>query len=264
MKINTLSILLSAALLMSCNNAAKKENPINVTSSESKPETELFNSKGYELMSQKCFICHFQKPDFAKRNQMIAPPMLRIQEHYKPVYSNKSDFVKATTDFINNPSEEKTLMPGAVKKFKLMPKLIYDEKELQLILESLYDMDFGKAPKMRMEMMDINGIQLNNGEKWKLKQVSIQQMNDVIEKVNDFKSDDIVDYNQLGKDVFNEAKKIMLDDSYTGEKFNQIHLFFYGIEDNMHTLMTIKSTDEAKNKISELKNKLNEFKNYFE
>jgi hydroxymethylpyrimidine pyrophosphatase-like HAD family hydrolase len=145
-----------------------------------------------------------------------------------------------------------------------MPKLMYNEKELQLIAETLYDIDFGKAPKMRMTMMGANGMQLNNGKKWKLKPVSIQQMDAVIKKVNDFKSDNIVEYNQLGKAIFNDAKKIMLDDSYTGEKFDQIHLFFYGIEGNMHTLMVIKSTDEAKNQLAELKNKLNEFNTYFE
>jgi hydroxymethylpyrimidine pyrophosphatase-like HAD family hydrolase len=115
-----------------------------------------------------------------------------------------------------------------------------------------------------MTMMGANGMQLNNGKKWKLKPVSIQQMDAVIKKVNDFKSDNIVEYNQLGKAIFNDAKKIMLDDSYTGEKFDQIHLFFYGIEGNMHTLMVIKSTDEAKNQLAELKNKLNEFNTYFE
>ena len=215
-------------------------------------------------MSQKCFVCHFQKPDPAKMNQMIAPPLLRVQEHYKPAYPNKSDFVKVIIEYINNPSVEKTLMPGAVKKFKLMPKLIYDKNELQLIVETLFDMDFGKAPKMKMGMMGSNGIQLNNGKKWKLKLVSIQQMDTVIKKVNDFKSDNIVDYNQLGKAIFNDTKKIMLDDSYTGEKFNQIHLFFSGIESNMHILMAIASIDEAKNQLSELKNKLNEFNKYFE
>lgn len=262
MKTNILSILLSAAVLMSCNNASKKESASNMMLLESKQDTSQLNSKGYELMSQKCFICHFPKPDPTKRNQMIAPPMLRVQEHYKPAYPNKSDFIKAVTDFTNNPSEEKTLMPGAVKKFKLMPKLIYDGKELQLIAETLYDMDFGKAPKMTM--MGVNNIQLNNGKKWKLKSESIQQMDAVIKKVNVFKSDDIVDYNKLGKAIFNDAKKIMLEDYYTGEKFNQIHLFFSGIEGNMHTLMAIKSPGEAKKQLSELKIKLNDFKNYFE
>jgi hypothetical protein len=267
MKANLSSILLSALLFINCNNATRnitEESTLNVTSSELETETEQSYSKGYELMRQKCFICHFQKPDPTKRNQMIAPPMLRVQEHYKPAYPNKSDFVKATIAFINNPSKETTLMPGAVKKFNLMPKLVYDEKELQLITETLYDMDFGKTPKLKMQMMGANGLQLNNGKKWKLRPESIKQMDAVIRKVNDFKSDNIADYNQLGKDVFNDAKMIILDDSYTDEKFNQIHLFFNGIEGNMHTLMAIQSKDEAKNQLSELKIKLNEFNSYFE
>ena len=93
MKTNILSILLSAAVLMSCNNASKKESASNMMLLESKQDTSQLNSKGYELMSQKCFICHFPKPDPTKRNQMIAPPMLRVQEHYKPAYPNKSDFI---------------------------------------------------------------------------------------------------------------------------------------------------------------------------
>lgn len=267
MKTIILSILLSAALFMSCNNDTKKtsdERTSNVNSSESKQTSAVFNSKGYELMSQKCFVCHFQKPDPAKINQMIAPPMLQVQEHYKPAYPNKSDFVKKIIDYINNPSEENTLMPGAVRKFNLMPKLIYDEQELQLIAETLFDMDFGDAPQMNMEMIGVNGLQMNDGKKWKLEPESIQQMEAVIKKVNDFKSDNIEDYNLLGKEVFNDAKEIILNDSYTGEKFNQIHLFFFGIENNMHTLMALESIEESENQLSELKNKLNEFNKYFE
>jgi hypothetical protein len=264
MKTKFLSIIMSVALLASCNNDAKnarEDTPSEEMTSESNSNTAIFDSKGYELMSEKCFACHLPKPNPAKKHQMIAPPMLRIQEHYKPAFPNKAEFIKATIDFINNPSKEKTLMPGAVKKFNLMPKLIYDEKELHLILETLYDIDFGKAPKMEM---GIEGMQLNNGEKWELKPESVRQMEAVIQKVNDFESDNIADYNQLGKDVFNHAKKIILDDSYTGEKFNQIHLFFNGIESNMHTLMSIDSISEAENQLAELKTKLNEFHKYFE
>lgn len=261
------STLLSIIFLANCSNSDDKK------SSDSIPEIAplveqqeiaSLNSKGLELMTQKCLFCHFQKPDPAKMDQMIAPPMLRVQEHYKPAYPNKEDFVAAIIDYLNDPSEDKTLMPGAVKKFKLMPKLFYPEEELQLIVAAFYDMDFDEAPKLRMEMMGANGIQLNNGEKWKLKTESFQHMDAITKKVNSFKSDNVADYNQLAKDVFNEAKKIMLDDSYTGEKFNQIHLFFNGIEGNMHTLMAIQSIDDANIQLSELRNKLNEFSNYFE
>ncbi len=271
MKLN-LIIFALLIMLISCNTSRKKEkeNSGLVRTSKVDPNdnsikvNSIVDSMGYKLMVQKCYICHFEKPTPTKRNEMIAPPMLRVQEHYKSTFTNKEEFINAVISFTNNPSKEKTLMPGAVKKFKLMPKLFYDDKELLLIAETMYDYDFGSAPKMRMQMMSRNGVQLNHGEKWKLKPESVQLMEAITKKVNHFSSDNIADYNQLSKDVFNEVKKIMLDDAYTGEKFNQIHLFFYGIEDHMHLLMSLQSIDEARNQFYELKKKLNTFNAYFE
>lgn len=268
MKIYLLIVTLLIGLL-SCNTSqknkeySKSDNSIveNTSQNEGVEQKAVFNSKGYELMKQKCYLCHFEKPDPLKREQMIAPPMLRIKEHYKPTYPNKTEFSNAIIDFINNPSLEKTLMPGAVKKFKLMPKLIYDAEELRLIAETIYD--FGSAPKIKTQMMG-GMLQLDNGKKWVLKKESIEQISAVINKINNYKSTNIADYNQLGKDTFNDAKKIMLDDSYTGELFNQIHIFFYGIENNMHTLMATKSKNEGEKQLTELKNKFKEFHNYFE
>jgi len=267
MKTALFSILLSVTILAGCNNEGNNtdtEQNAEEIGSQIDQENTAIKSKGYELMTQKCFICHFQRPDPSRKGQMIAPPMLRVQEHYKPTYPNKADFVKSVIEYIHNPSLENTLMPGAVKKFRLMPKLMYDEKELQLIVEALYDTDFGEAPRMKGHRMNAGGMQLNQGEKWKLKPESIEQIDVVIERVTHFKSDNIEDYNQLGKDVFNDAKSIMLDDSYTGETFNNIHIFFSGIEGDMHLLMSVKSIDEAEIQLSELKEKLNDFKNYFE
>ncbi len=221
-----------------------------------------FNEKGYELMKQKCYLCHFEKPDPSKKDQMIAPPMLRVQEHYKPTYPNKTEFVNAIMAIVKNPSIENTLMPGAVKKFNLMPKLIYDDAELRLIAETMYDYNFGSAPKMNMQMKE-SALKLNNGKKWILKKESIEQVNAVVSKLNNYKSSSIVDYNQLGKDIFNDAKKIMLEDEYKGELFDQIHNFFFGVEENMHTLMSTKSESEAKIQLTELKTKFKEFHNYF-
>ncbi|MGB8375735.1 MAG: hypothetical protein WCE57_10480, partial [Salegentibacter sp.] len=136
--------------LISCN-TGQKENEQDLKTANSIQEEISVNkeveqntaadSRGYELLKQKCYICHFEKPDPSKRDQMIAPPMLQVQEHYKPTYPNKEDFVNAIMAIVKNPSAEKTLMPGAVKKFNLMPKLIYDDAELRLIAETIYEYD---------------------------------------------------------------------------------------------------------------------------
>ena len=263
MKTNLFIVILLISLI-SCNTKQKKDNyEKSERSNEGVEQNAVFNEKGYKLMTQKCYLCHFEKPDPSKKDLMIAPPMLRIQEHYKPTYPNKTEFINAIVAIVNNPSLEKTLMPGAIKKFNLMPKLIYDKAELRLIAETIYDYDFGSAPKMNREM---NGgmLALNNGEKWILKKESMEQINAVVNKLNTYESSDIADYNQLGKDIFNDAKKIMLEDAYTGELFDQIHNFFFGIENNMHTLMSTKSENEAKIQLKALKTKFKEFHNYFE
>ena len=263
MKKKLLLVFLLVVSILSCNNNKKEkyeEKEVDVTEKSTKNEVIEITSKGYELMKQKCFICHFEKPDPSRRDEMLAPPFLRIQEHYKPTYPNKEEFIAAVMAIINNPSEENTLMPGAVRKFNLMPKLVYDQEELQLIAEALYDIDYGSAPKMRMNQ----DLQMNNGKKWKLSQESMGQINAIIKNLDNFNTTDISAYNQLGKDVFNEAKVIMLDDSYTGELWNQIHNFFSDIEDNMHALMSTQSMDKAENELIILKIKFKEFTNYFE
>ena len=189
MKTNLLIVTLFIGLI-SCNTGQKsKENSIveDISLDEGVEQNIQSNSKGYELMQQKCYLCHFEKPTPSKRDQMIAPPMLRVQEHYKPTYPNKDEFVNAIMAIVKNPSDEKTLMPGAVKKFKLMPKLIYDDAELRLIAETIYDYDFGSAPKMRMQMTG-GMLQLDNGKKWILKKESIEQINTVVNKINNYKS----------------------------------------------------------------------------
>ena len=67
----------------------------------------------------------------------------------------------------------------------------------------------------------------------------------------------------MGKDVFNEVKVIVLDDSYSGEIWDEIHTFFNGIEENMYTLVSTNSLVEAKNQMMVLKFKFLEFRKFF-
>ncbi len=254
-------IILISTFLLSCNyhsgtnNTGKKE-----TTKTS--QVKIKESKGYQLMVSKCFICHLPKPDPAKMNQMIAPPMMRVKAHYLPEYSDKKSFVQAVMAIVKNPSEKNTLMPGAVKKFHVMPKLVYNDQDLKLIIETIYDYQFGSTPNSRMQMM--GKLKLNNGHRWKLKKETMEKVNVIINKLSGFKSDKIKDYNQFGKELFNDAKFILLDKSYTGEKFNQIHNFVNGVEDDMHALIAEKSVNEAKKTVLDIKTKFAKFHNFFE
>jgi len=257
--------------LTSCNTSQKEnqqdQNYIDPSETEDSRYAEAEKNtspdpQGYELMTQKCFICHLPKPDPSKSAQMIAPPMVQVQEHYKPAYPEKEEFINAMVAFIQNPSREKTLMPGAVKKFNLMPKLLYEENELRLIAETLYEHDFGTAPA-RTGKNPVGELKLNNGSKWVLKKETMDRMNAAMQKINSFDSNELSDYNRLGKEIFDDAKIILLDDSYDGELFDQIHIFFNGIENHMHGLIAADSKAEAEKQLTELRDRFKEFHTYF-
>ena len=253
---------LALATLMSCNTKKEKKITETTPNTETVAKTPKISEKGYALMKQNCFVCHIEKPDPSKRGQMIAPPMLRVQEHYKPSYPNKEEFVQAIKRWVNNPTEDKVMMPGAVRKFNLMPKLAVADADLQLIAETLYSIDFGNMPKMHQK--GETKLSLNDGKKWQLNATSKKVIAGINKELVGFKSDDIKAYNQLGKTIFNDAKKILLDKSYDDKTFAQIQNFFHNIEGNMHNLIAAKTVEQAKKEKQILEKKFQNFFNYFE
>jgi hypothetical protein len=255
-----LSIIAIVTIFVACNTNSS-ENTENKKPDNNKKQ-EAYSIKGYQLMQQKCFVCHMEKPDPSNKASMIAPPMMMVQKHYKPTYKNKDEFVNAIAAFVSNPDEKKALMPGAVRKFNLMPNLGYDKDEIKLIAETLFDIDFGNMPKTKMEHS--GSLSLNNGEKWKLKPESMEAVNSIIEKLNSFQSEDVDDYNQLGKEIFDHAKTILLDTDYKGALLDQVHFFFGSVEGNIHALEATESIDEAKMLVEKMKKQFAEFDKYFE
>ena len=110
MKTKLLTIVILVIMMLgftNCNSEKKKKKDNFSEVVAQKSSMNIFESKGYKLMEQKCYICHFAKPDPSKRASMIAPPMLRVQEHYKPTYPNKDDFVNAIVTWAKHPIEGK-------------------------------------------------------------------------------------------------------------------------------------------------------------
>ncbi len=265
-KIKTTALVLLIGMigltgLIACNTNAdgKKAEP---DKSAKEGKVVLADTAAYALMKQKCAACHMLKPDPSKRGAMLAPPMIRVKEHYEPSFQTRDEFVDAMGAFVLNPIEEDVLMPGAVRKFKLMPNLGLSEQEAKLIAGVIYDTDFGSIPKMKME--NSANINLNDGKKWKLKPDHIAMMSRVNQKLGQFESDKLEDYNQLGKEVFAEVKTILLDKDYNDELVQQLHYFFGRTEGNLHDLQSCKTVEEGKKLVAGLKQKFSKFDTYFE
>jgi hypothetical protein len=94
----------------------------------------LVAEEGQALFEKYCIACHqVQGPP------KIAPPVFGVINHVRGVYPEREAFVKRIVDWVENPDPDDVLMPGAVKRFGIMPKLGYPREDVQRIAEFLYD-----------------------------------------------------------------------------------------------------------------------------
>lgn len=91
---------------------------------------------GLELLERHCYICH--NPKSKSHDEIIAPPLWGMKKHYLEAYPAKEDFENAMLSFIQNPTEEKALMKGPIKRFGLMPKPAVSKEDLQKIVAYIY------------------------------------------------------------------------------------------------------------------------------
>lgn len=128
-------ILFSFLGLVSCQNDKKEFQPI----TEENNTYELTQEhEGKKLMETHCYLCH--SPNAGENEGRIAPPMVAIKARYidKEGY-NKEEFIAAMTSFVKNPTEDKALMYGAVKKHGLMPRQVFPEGSVEKIAEFMFD-----------------------------------------------------------------------------------------------------------------------------
>tara|TARA_R110002072_G_scaffold131586_1_gene271274 strand:- start:84867 stop:85454 length:588 start_codon:yes stop_codon:yes gene_type:complete len=90
---------------------------------------------GKKLMEQQCYVCHNPSSDHDGR---IAPPMVAVKSHYMTDSITKKQFTDAIWNFVEKPSEEKSKMRGAVRRFNLMPFQPFDEGQVRLIADYMY------------------------------------------------------------------------------------------------------------------------------
>lgn len=97
--------------------------------------------KGKDLAVTYCYSCH--SPNASKENR-LAPPMIGVKKHYIEEGTSEEAFTQAIIDFLNEPTEEKSKMPHAVEKFKLMPKMAFAEEDIKAIAHYIYNAEIEK------------------------------------------------------------------------------------------------------------------------
>jgi hypothetical protein len=127
-------VLVALALLPGCRNQSIKENR-----TDAKAELELANLNALTLLQNNCLSCHTMEMVSGKRT---APPLFMVRRHYFKNDISKEDFVNKIIRFVNNTTEDNSIMPGAVRNFGLMPKQAFKEENLLAIAAYIFENDF--------------------------------------------------------------------------------------------------------------------------
>lgn len=117
-------------IVYSCNNSKKTK----YVSEEKTEKTQTHPGK--KLMETNCYVCH--SPTASEENR-IGPPMIAIKKHYINSSTTKEEFIKTMQAWINNPNKDDAKMPGAIKRFGIMPKTQYPEETIKQIADYMYD-----------------------------------------------------------------------------------------------------------------------------
>ena len=98
---------------------------------------------GKQLYKTHCEVCHGVSGgmDMKKR---IAPPIAGVRRHYLASHPDKDSFVMVITDWVNKPEAGKSLMPGAVRRFDIMPPLSLAREDVEKIASYIYEGDIEK------------------------------------------------------------------------------------------------------------------------
>lgn len=141
---------------------------------------------GKKLMENNCYACH--NPKTSEEN-MIAPPFVAVKMRYISEDTSKKGFVKEMVEWAKKPSEEKSKMPGAIKKFGLMPYQFFPEETIRQIADYMFDNVMeepvwfgehynkmhGDRPMMKGEMGRGKGMGMNKNQANINKQLSVEE-----------------------------------------------------------------------------------------
>ena len=104
---------------------------------------------GKKLFKTHCAACHGANVGGMDMSKRIAPPIVAVRLHYIRTYPDQASFVKAISDWIKKQDASKSLMPGAISRFKIMPPIVISKEDSNKIAAYIYAGDIKKPEGFR-------------------------------------------------------------------------------------------------------------------
>ncbi|MEM0517258.1 c-type heme family protein [Aequorivita flava] len=149
-----LAILFLITLFTACNTNTRNEYLAIAENAGDDTTVGFQEHPGKKLMENNCYVCHNPK---TAEDAMIAPPMIAVKLHYISEDISKEEFIEAMVAWAKNPSEETSKMPGAIKKFGLMPYQFYPENTIRQIADYMFDSEIEEPEWFRGHYKKMHG-----------------------------------------------------------------------------------------------------------
>jgi hypothetical protein len=128
-----LILVLSVVFWWGCNETSDQ----NDAAVQVSAEAALADAEALDLLKINCYACH--NPMASSHDVILAPPLAAVKWRYLRSYPEREEFIAQMTAFVNNPTQDKALMRGAVQRFQVMPQSPTDSLTVQKIVTYLYD-----------------------------------------------------------------------------------------------------------------------------
>ncbi len=114
------------------------------------------DNSGAQLYKTYCEVCHGTTGGM-DMNKRLAPPVMAIRMHYGNKLATKNEFVNAIVDWLEKPTESKSLMRGAIKRFNLMPLIPVAKDDAINIAEYIYQGNLDSPEGLKEHMDERHG-----------------------------------------------------------------------------------------------------------
>ncbi|WP_310993891.1 Tll0287-like domain-containing protein [Aequorivita marina] len=199
--------LVSGLLIMSCNTNTRKTYTAMAESTANIKMEAHQEHPGKNLMVNNCYMCHNPK---TAQEDLIAPPMIAVKKHYIQEETTKEGFVNAMVAWSKSPSKSLSKMPGAVKKFGLMPYQFYPENTIRQIADYMYEYNIEEPTWFEAHYSKMHGKHAENKGNMKNRKAEKSEANGAADtKPAQTRGMEIAKATQaaLGKNLMGQVKK---------------------------------------------------------
>ncbi len=113
--------------------------------------------EGEKLFKTYCTACHGANVGGMDMNKRIAPPIAAVRLHYIGTHADEASFVQAVSSWVEKQDPSKSLMRGAINKFRIMPPIVVPKEDAIKIAQYIYAGNIEKPAGFKEHVEEMHG-----------------------------------------------------------------------------------------------------------